>query len=276
MTPPMLPVTGDTSVAAQRMDALGRLAGGVAHDFNNVLMVINGYAELLVHCVGDDADAKEAVEAILEAAERGRAMTRQLSAFGRRQAVEPMDMAMGPVVRTVGERLRRLVPDTISLHVSCEDTSLVARVDPGQFEHVVLTLAAHARDAMPQGGVLSVSVEGGARDAFVDAAGDRAPAGSYVRVAVSDTGTGLDETARLRIFEPFFAPTGKGKGAALHLAAVFGIVKGSGGFLYVTSAVGQGTTFELYFPQVAPPTRVHDLRLAIGGRPGERERGPSR
>lgn len=260
-----VPSLVDTDVAAQRMDALGRLAGGVAHDFNNVLMVINGYAELLVHCVGEDADAKEAVDAILEAAERARTMTRQLSAFGRRHTVEPMDVAMDSAVRALDERLRRLLPDTISLRLSLEHAPLVARVDPGQFEHVVLTLAAHARDAMPRGGVLSVSVGGGPRDAFVDAAGDRAPAGQYVRVAVSDTGQGLDDTARLRIFEPFFAPTGKGKGAGLHLAAVYGIVKGGGGFLQVASAVGQGTTFELYFPQVSGLGRPDLTRTATRG-----------
>lgn len=270
----MTPLLPETGVAAQRMDALGRLAGGVAHDFNNVLMVINGYAEILVHCVGEDADAKEAVEAIVEAAERARTMTRQLSAFGRRQTVEPMEVAMGPAVRKVDERLRRLVPDTITLRLHCEDAPLVARVDPGQFEYVVLTLAAHAREAMPQGGVLSLTVEGGPRDAFVDAAGDCAPAGPYVRVAVSDTGTGLDETARLRIFEPFFAPTGRGKGAGLNLAAVYGIVKGGGGFIRVASTLGQGTTFELYFSQVAPLARLHDLPLAAGGSSAEQE--PSR
>lgn len=239
----------DSGAAAQRMEALGRLAGGVAHDFNNVLMVINGYAELLAHCVADDADAKEAVDAILEATERARTLTRQLSAFGRRQAVEAMDVAMQPAVHSLRERMRRMVPDTITLHIRCDDPRLVARVDPGQFEHIALTLVAHARDAMPQGGVLSVTVEGVDCDSFVDASGERAPAGSYARLTVSDTSAGLSESARLRIFEPFFAPTGKGKGAGLNLASVFGVVKGGGGFLQVTSTAGCGTTFELYFPQ---------------------------
>lgn len=268
------PLPLDSAVAAQRMDALGRLAGGVAHDFNNVLMVINGYAELLVHCVADDADAKEAVDAILEATERARTLTRQLSAFGRRQAVEPMDVAMQPALRTLHERLRRIVPDTIRLDVRCDDARLVARVDPGQFEHVVLALVAHARDAMPHGGALSVTVEGGLRDSFVDASGERAPAGPYARLTVSDTSEGLSESARLRIFEPFFSPTGKGKGAGLSLASVYGIVKGGGGFLQVTSTDGRGTTFELFFPQTAGLANLDTLGATEMGSSAQTRRFP--
>lgn len=262
----------DTTVVAQRMDALGRLAGGLAHDFNNVLMVISGYADLLAHCVADDADAKEAVESIQEAAERARTMTRQLSAFGRRLAVEPMDLPVGPALRRLDDRLRRLVPAAVHLQVHCSDAHLVARVDSGQFEHVLMTLATHARDAMPDGGVLGVTIDGGTRDGFVDVTGDRAPAGPYVRVAVSDTGAGMDDAARLRIFEPFFAPTGKGKGAGLNLASVYGIVKGGGGFLHVRSAVGQGTTFEVYFPQVVPfgTGLTASATATTSGWPGER------
>lgn len=238
------------STAAQRMEALGRLAGGIAHDFNNVLMVISGYAEMLAQSVGEDADARDAVQTIIEAAERAGGLTRQLLLFSRRQVVDPADIAIAPAVQELEKLLRRLVAEDVTLTIEASDPSLVARVDRGQLDQVVMNLVANARDAMPNGGRLTVAVRGLTSASFVDASGERAPAGAYVWLSVTDTGEGMDEAVRLRIFEPFFSTKPASKGTGLGLATVYGIVKSSGGFLAVQSEVGRGTTFDVYFPLV--------------------------
>ncbi|MGE3512154.1 MAG: sensor histidine kinase [Vicinamibacterales bacterium] len=238
------------STAAQRMEALGRLAGGVAHDFNNVLMVISGYAEMLAQTVGEDPDSKEAVQTILEATERAGTLTRQLLLFSRRQSVAPVDVPLADAVRSLEEMLRRLVPEDLTLRIVGGGSDLLARVDPALLDQVVVNLVANARDAMPGGGVLTVAVTGVEHDTFVDASGEEAPSGRYVCLSVSDTGAGLDAAIRDRIFEPFFTTKTAGKGTGLGLATVFGIVKGSGGFITVDSAAGRGTTFEVHFPRI--------------------------
>lgn len=245
------------ATAAQRMEALGRLAGGVAHDFNNVLMVISGYAEMLAQSVEADEDAKDAVRTIIEAAERATTLTRQLLLFSRRQAIEPADVAITPAVAALEKMLRRLVPEDVTLTLVAGDPSLTARVDPGQLDQVVFNLVANARDAMPSGGRLTIAVEGVYRSAFVDASGERALAGDYVLLTVSDTGAGMEEGVRTRIFEPFFTTKSAGKGTGLGLATVYGIVKSSGGYIDVRSVVGQGTTFEVYLP-LAGDTAITD------------------
>lgn len=260
------PHTHEATTAAQRMEALGRLAGGVAHDFNNVLMVITGYGEMLAQSVTDD-DSKEAVQTILDAAARAGQLTRQLLLFSRRQTIEPADVAIAPAVLSLEPILRRLVPEDVHLYVSAPDASLVSRVDRGQLDQVVLNLVANARDAMPAGGRLTVTVERARRDAFVDASGEQAPAGEYVRIAVADSGAGMDDAVRQRIFEPFFTTKSAGKGTGLGLATVYGIVKSGGGFIHVASAVGRGTTFEVHFPLVAgrPDRAPADERTTNSG-----------
>jgi two-component system cell cycle sensor histidine kinase/response regulator CckA len=251
----MTPGPADAATtAAQRMEALGRLAGGVAHDFNNVLMVISGYAEMLAQSVGDDEDSKEAVQTILEAAERATTLTRQLLLFSRRQSIEPADVALAPAVCALEKMLRRLVPEDVTLVIDAREENLVARVDPGQLDQVVFNLVANARDAMPTGGTLTIAVNGVYRHAFVDASGERALSGDYVLLTVSDTGAGMDESVRSRIFEPFFTTKSAGKGTGLGLATVYGIVKSSGGYVDVRSTVGAGTTFEVYLPLAGDAT----------------------
>lgn len=241
--------TGEASITAERMAALGRLAGGVAHDLNNVLMVISGYADILAQAV-DDEDGKDAVQTIQDAAQRAGTLTQQLLLFSRRQTIEAADVAIVPVVQSLENRLRRIVPDNVTLEVTGDDPRLTVRVDRGQFDHVVVSLVTNARDAMPEGGRLTVSVTGLRRGAFVDAAGDMAPAGDYVRLAVSNTGAGLTAAVQEHVFELYFTSTGLGKGAGLGLAAVYGIAKSSNGFVDVMSTVGGGTTFEVLFPLV--------------------------
>ncbi|MGE3177826.1 MAG: ATP-binding protein [Vicinamibacterales bacterium] len=265
----MIAHTADpATTAAQRMEALGRLAGGVAHDFNNVLMVISGYAEMLAHSVGDDPDAKDAVQTILEASERAGALTRQLLLFSRRQSIEPADVPVAPAVLALEKMLRRLVPEDVTLVIEAADPGgLVARVDPGQLDQVVLNLVANARDAMPGGGRLTIRVDGVYRPAFVDASGERALAGDYVLLTVSDTGAGMEESVRTRIFEPFFTTKSVGKGTGLGLATVYGIVKSSGGYVDVHSSIGRGTTFEVYFPRAGEAVLIDapaDLPVAAG------------
>lgn len=201
----------EAGTAAQRMEALGRLAGGVAHDFNNLLMVISGHAELLAHSVAKDAQAREAAQTILDATARAGSLTRQLLLFSRRQGGEPRDLAIVVAVRGLESTLRRLLPAGVVLRIETEDASLIARVDPGQLELAVLNLVTNARDAMPEGGTITVTVQGVTEWRFVDASGDRAPAGDYVRLAITDTGRGMDEPFRSRIFEPFLTlrPTGE-------------------------------------------------------------------
>ncbi len=264
------PHTGDASTAAQRMEALGRLAGGVAHDFNNVLMVISGYAEMLAQSVADD-DSKEAVQTILEAAERAGTLTRQLLLFSRRQAIDPADVAIAPAVQSLEKMLRRLVPEDVTLDIVGTDSRLVARVDRGQLDQVVFNLVANGRDAMPAGGRLTVTVQGVRRAGFVDASGEQAPDGDYVRLAVSDTGAGMEEAVRLRIFEPFFTTKAAGKGTGLGLATVYGIVKSSGGYVDVLSAPGRGTTFEVYLPLADAGVPESDAVVAPAAGPGGSE-----
>jgi nitrogen-specific signal transduction histidine kinase/CheY-like chemotaxis protein len=233
---------------SQRMESIGRLAGGVAHDFNNLLTVITGYSDLVLGSRQLPASLRDDLEQVRTAGERAAALTGQLLAFSRRQVMQLQPVDLNEVVRGMQGMLRRLIGEDLQLVVSLDSDldSIVA--DPGQVEQVILNLAANARDAMPSGGVLTLETS------KVDAVEDGpagAGSGAYGRLSMTDTGSGMDAETRSRIFEPFFTTKNLGRGTGLGLATVYGIVMQSGGFLTVDSAPGSGSRFEVHFPVAA-------------------------
>ncbi len=233
---------------SQKMEAVGRLAGGVAHDFNNLLTAIIGYDQLLLMRLGPDHPEREAVEQIDKAAKRAASLTSQLLAFSRRQVLQPRVIDLNEVVKGIEQILRRLIGEDIDLVIRLCSAPAKVKADPGQLEQVLLNLAINARDAMPGGGQLifeSANVEVDT-DHAREVGGDP---GEYVRSTVRDSGMGMDEVTRAQIFEPFFT-TKDQEGTGLGLATVYGIVKQSGGFIAVESTAGKGTTFDVYLPRV--------------------------
>jgi signal transduction histidine kinase/ligand-binding sensor domain-containing protein/CheY-like chemotaxis protein len=232
----------------QKMEAVGRLAGGVAHDFNNLLTVIKGNAELGLADV-DSADAvRDELEEIERAAERASSLTRQLLAFSRKQILKPRTLALNDLVSEIARMLRRTVGEDIELRIVLDPALGVVRADPGQIEQVLLNLVVNARDAMPRGGELRIETRNVAPEAvrgFADA--EPVP---YVAIVVADTGTGMPAAVKDRIFEPFFTTKEQGKGTGLGLSTVYGSVRQSGGFVHVESEPGRGSTFSVYLPRV--------------------------
>ena len=231
---------------SQKMEAVGRLAGGVAHDFNNLLGIVTACTELLRSRVDDEG--LEYIENIHEAAKRGASLTRQLLAFSRRQPVQTQILDLNDRLREVTKLLRPLMGDDVEVSLLPRTQTAIIEADPGQLDQVVMNLAVNSRDAMPHGGKLIV--ETGAfdfDDAFAREHATMKP-GRYVMLAISDNGTGMDEATRARIFEPFFTTKEMGKGTGLGLATVYGIVKQLGGDIWVYSEPGRGTTFKIYFP----------------------------
>jgi two-component system, cell cycle sensor histidine kinase and response regulator CckA len=253
---------------AQKMEAIGRLAGGVAHDFNNLLSVILGYSELLLGSLPSDGPTRAEVEAIWRAGQQAAALTFQLLAFSRHQVLTPRLVDLAEVVRESEKMLRRLLGEDVDLVIEIGADLAQIRVDPGQIGQVVMNLALNARDAMPGGGTLTIEIENVALDeSYATEHLDVRP-GSYVMLAVSDSGVGMDEETRARVFEPFFTTKSKGQGTGLGLSTVFGIVKQSNGGITVDSQPGGGSTFKVFLPAAAgeadaslvktvPPSGLH-------------------
>jgi PAS domain S-box-containing protein len=255
---------------AQKIEAVGRLAGGVAHDFNNLLNVITGYGQMLFRRLADSPE-REKTRAILQAAERAAGLTRQLLAFSRKQVLEPKVLDLNAVVSGMDEMLRRLIGEDIELQADLAPQLGRTRADPGQIEQVLMNLVVNARDAMPRGGRVTLETSNAEMDeAYVrDHLGARA--GRYVSLAVCDTGLGMDAETQKHIFEPFFTTKEKGKGTGLGLATVYGIVKQSEGYIWVDSAPGAGTTVRVFLPRVEGEPAVEEPK-----RPAVPEQEPAR
>jgi signal transduction histidine kinase/CheY-like chemotaxis protein len=234
---------------SQRMEAIGKLAGGVAHDFNNLLSVITGYSELLLGKLRKGSPGLREVEEIHKAGERAASLTHQLLAFGRRQVLKPKILRMDEAVSNVSKMLRRLIGEDIEMVTVAVPELWTVQADPTQIDQVLINLAVNARDAMPKGGTLSLSTSNVEFHFPLEAGDWTLPAGQYVALEVADTGCGMDPGTLSRIFEPFFTTKEQGKGTGLGLATVYGIVNQSGGYIRVLSEPGKGTTFIAYFPR---------------------------
>ncbi len=233
---------------SQKLEAIGRLAGGVAHDFNNILMSIMGAADLLLMQLPPQDAARDEASEIKQSVDRGAGLTRQLLAFSRRQATRPRLFALGEVVGGMDTMLRRLIGPEIEFEIVSAPEPLQIIADSGQVEQVVLNLVVNARDAMPEGGRVTVRVDEVELDEPAAIAFVEGRAGRYARLSVADTGTGIDDATRAKLFEPFFTTKEQGKGTGLGLSIVYGIVKQAGGYITVVSELGRGATFLIYFP----------------------------
>ncbi|MEM6289848.1 MAG: ATP-binding protein [Myxococcota bacterium] len=235
---------------AQKMESVGRLAGGVAHDLNNVLTIIQSFGELLEMEIEGNTVAEEHVGFILQAADRAQRLTRQLLAFSRRQSVEPQIVTLADVTRNTLSMLRRLIGEDVRVAMVPIDVPWNIKVDPAQLEQVLLNLAVNARDAMPRGGTLTLETHNVQLDGdYARAHGIDLESGEYAMLAVSDTGCGIEADDLARIFEPFFTTKDKGKGTGLGLSTCQSIIKHAGGFIWVYSEKGIGTTFKVYLPR---------------------------
>ncbi|MGE0456117.1 MAG: PAS domain S-box protein [Vicinamibacteria bacterium] len=254
---------------SQKIEAIGQLAGGVAHDFNNILGVITGYGELAQRQLAAGHPARARVDEIVKAAARAADLTHQLLAFSRRQIMQPRALDLNGLIAGSQAMLGRLLGEHLELVVRLGSELGTVMADPGQIEQVVLNLALNARDAMPKGGSLTLETSNVELDEAYAAAHAPAVRGRYVMLAVSDTGIGMDPETQQRIFEPFFTTKPEGQGTGLGLATVYGIVKQSGGFIWVYSEPGRGTTFKVYLPRLDQPAQ----HAAAAGPTGEAPRG---
>ncbi len=236
-------------LASQKIEAIGRLAGGVAHDFNNLLSVILSYTEFAMEGVPEGASLRGDLRQVKKAGERAATLTRQLLAFSRRQVLQPVHLSLNEVAEGVEKMLRRILGEDIDLVQMLAPDLGPTLADPGQIEQVLMNLVVNARDAMPEGGRLTIETSNAEIDEEYAARHAGVKAGPYVRLAVTDTGCGMDGQTKAQLFEPFFTTKGKGKGTGLGLSTVYGIVKQSGGNIWFYSEPGRGTTFKIYLPR---------------------------
>ena len=248
---------------AQKMEAVGRLAGGVAHDFNNLLMAITGYGELMRAKVHKGDPLYDHLENILKAGERASALTQQLLTFSRRQIVHPQVIDLNRVVLDLEPMLRRLIGEDLDLEIITDPWPVAVKADPGHLGQIIMNLVVNARDAMPRGGRLTL------KTAPVDFTVGRhsrfglTPPGAYVMLEVRDTGVGMDEATQAHVFEPFFTTKEPGKGTGLGLSTVYGIVKQSGGYLDLESEPGAGSTFTIYLPRLEAVLEPPKVKIPI-------------
>jgi PAS domain S-box-containing protein len=261
--------TRDQLVQSQKMEAIGQLAGGVAHDFNNLLTIIIGRSQLFLARPGVGDAGRRDVEMVNRAAERAAGLTRQLLAFSRKQVLQPEPLDLNALVGGLAPMLRRLIGEHMDLVIAPGGDLGQVMADPGQIEQVVMNLVVNARDAMPDGGVLTVQTRHARLAETKEHVEGRIPPGDYVAVRVQDAGCGMDPATMARIFEPFFTTKEPGKGTGLGLSTVYGIIHQSGGHIGVDSAPGRGTTFTIYLPRTAaapprPPGVTADVTMAQG------------
>jgi PAS domain S-box-containing protein len=238
---------------AQKLEAVGRLTGGVAHDFNNLLMVISSYTETLEAELAPDDRLRKNTQQVLKATRRAASLTQQLLAFSRKQVLSPEALDLNTVVGDTAKMLKRLIGEDIELRFLPTDPPWPVMADPGQVTQVLMNLGINARDAMPKGGRLTIETHNAVVDAQTASRHRGFSPGHYTMIAISDTGTGMTKEVQDRIFEPFFTTKEKGKGTGLGLSTVYGIVKQSGGYIWVYSEVGKGSCFKLYFPRIEKP-----------------------
>jgi two-component system, cell cycle sensor histidine kinase and response regulator CckA len=257
-------------IHSQRLDAVGRLAGGVAHDFNNLLSVINGYCEILATKAPIRRQASRELEEIHLASQKAATLVRQLLAFSRRQAMNPKVISLNQLVRDNAEILSRLLKPARSLALSLDSEALHVRVDPAQIQQVLLNLTINARDALAEGGQVTLTTTLREITAEQETEPDPIPAGRYAVLSVHDNGIGMDDQIQAHLFEPFFTTKEPGQGTGLGLALVYGVVQQSGGHIRVHSAPRRGSTFEIFLPEVREP--VQSVSTAIPMLPGTRGR----
>ena len=251
------------SQQASKMEAIGQLAGGIAHDFNNLLTVILGHSEFLLKRDEPRERSRMRIEEIRKAAERGAWLTSQLLAYSRNQILEPAVVQMNSVLEDMDGILRCVLGEDIALDLVMDSNLGWTRVDPGKLQQIVLNLAGNARDAMPQGGRLRLETLNVSVNSRTPAAQQFVAPGEYVALLVRDSGIGMDAGTRARVFEPFFTTKEKGKGTGLGLATVYGIVKQSGGYIWVESEIGAGSVFQTLLPRVAQPADPHMVQEVL-------------